>query len=265
MKKKILLTNDDGLFAPGLTTLVDELHRGGLYDLRVVAPEKEQSGVGHCITIHWPLYAERVELPEPIRAVPAYHVAGTPADCVKLAITNLFPDFKPDIVISGINRGPNVGMNVLYSGTVGGALEAVINGFPAIALSLDIPATGLWHFSLAAEVSVPIIAAALEHGIPEWSALNVNIPNLPQSELKGTRLTQHGKSGFKEFYVEEKPETLNRRKFRLEGSMAYRDEDENIDALALRAGYVSVTALGTCMFNAPAHDAFSRWPLFDTQ
>src|SRR5438132_9731210 len=120
MKKRILLTNDDGLASPGLTTLVSELLRTGEYDLRVVAPEKEQSGVGHCITIHWPLFAEKVALPEPVNAVQAFQVAGTPADCVKLAITNLFPDFAPDLVISGINRGPNVGMNVLYSGTVAG-------------------------------------------------------------------------------------------------------------------------------------------------
>ncbi len=259
--KKILLTNDDGLFAPGLTTLVHELSRSGKYDLRVVAPEKEQSGVGHCITIHWPLYAEKVDLPDPIKQVSAYKVAGTPADCVKLAITNLFPDFKPDIVVSGINRGPNVGMNVLYSGTVGGALEAVINGFPAIALSLDIPSTGLWHFSLAAELSAPIVAAALENGIPEWSALNVNIPNRAQSEIKGVRQTLHGKSGFKEYYIEEAPEN-GRRKFRLEGSMAYRDEDAAIDAIALREGYISVTALGLNMFNKAAHEQFSQWPMF---
>jgi 5'-nucleotidase len=261
MKKKILLTNDDGLFAPGLITVVNELARTGQYDLRVVAPEKEQSGVGHCITIHWPLYAEKVSLPDAVAHIPAYKVAGTPADCVKLAITNLFPDFKPDIVVSGINRGPNVGMNVLYSGTVGGALEAVINGFPAIALSLDIPTSGLWHFALAAELCAPIIAAALEHGVPEWSALNVNIPNIPQADVKGTRLTQHGKSGFKEYYVEEAEEN-GRRKFRLEGSMAYRDQDTWLDAIALKEGYISVTPLGLNMFNQTAYDHFKKWAAF---
>src|SRR4051812_7981619 len=204
--KRILLTNDDGLSSPGLTTLVHELQRTGRYDLRVVAPEKEQSGVGHCITIHWPLYAEKVTLPDPISNVPAFKVAGTPADCVKIAITNLFPDFLPDLVVSGINRGPNVGMNVLYSGTVAGALEACINGLPAVALSLDIPANGLWHFSLAAELAVPILDAAISNGLPEWSALNVNFPNRSQSQIKGTRLTRHGRSGFKEYYVEEAPE-----------------------------------------------------------
>src|SRR5437868_13668469 len=165
MMKKILLTNDDGLESPGLTTLVHALLSTGRYDLRVVAPEREQSGVGHCITIHWPLFAEKVTLPDPVSFIPAFKVAGTPADCVKLAITNLFPDFVPDLVLSGINRGPNIGMNVFYSGTVAGALEACMNSLPAVALSLDIPVGGLWHFGLASELSIPIIDAAVAQGL----------------------------------------------------------------------------------------------------
>jgi 5'-nucleotidase len=259
--KKILLTNDDGLAAPGLATLVHELQRTGRYDLRVVAPEKEQSGVGHCITIHWPLFAEKATLPDPVSNVPAFHVAGTPADCVKLAITNLFPDFVPDLVISGINRGPNVGMNVLYSGTVAGALEAVINGLPAVALSLDVPGNGIWHYSLAAEIAIPVIDAAIANGLPEWTALNVNIPNRAQSEIKGLRLTRQGRSGFKEYYVEEKTDTA-RRRFRLEGSMLFRDQDAGIDAIALRDGWVTVTPLGLSLLSTPALEQVEKWKMW---
>lgn len=259
--RRILITNDDGLSSPGLTTLVEELARTGRYDLRVVAPEREQSGVGHCITLHTPLFAEPATLPAPVGHVPAFKVAGTPADCVKLAITNLFPDFAPELVLSGINRGPNVGMNVLYSGTVAGALEACINGIPALALSLDVPPAGLWHFTLAAELTLPLIAQTLEAGLPPWSALNVNIPNLPQAEIKGTRLTQHGRSGFKEFYIEERSEGA-RRRFRLEGNMVFRDEDPKIDAVALRQGWVSVTPLGLCMLDADAWRHVQDWTLF---
>jgi len=258
---RILLTNDDGLSSPGLTTLVHELLRTGRYDLRVVAPEKEQSGVGHCITIHWPLYAEKVTLPDPLGNVPAFHVAGTPADCVKLAMTNLFPEFSPQLVISGINRGPNVGMNVLYSGTVGGALEAVINEMPAIAFSLDIPASGLWHFALAAELCLPIIDAVVSAGLPDWTALNVNIPNRPQAEIKGTRLTQQGRSGFKEYYIEEAAEG-SRRRFRLEGTMFYRDENTDIDAVALREGWITATPLGLSMQSKEGWESVRTWPLF---
>ena len=259
--KKILLTNDDGLHAPGLTTLIYELLRTGRYDLRVVAPEKEQSGVGHCITIHWPLFAEKVTLPDPVASVQAFRVLGTPADCVKLAITNLFPDFAPDIVVSGINRGPNVGMNVFYSGTVGGAMEASMNGLPALALSLDIPKNGMWHYGLASELCVPIIDAAVENGIPPWTVLNVNIPNRAQTEIKGTKLTSQGKSGFKEFYVEEAPEG-NRRKFRLEGEMTYRDADPRVDAVAVRDGWVSVMPLGLSVEDVGGHEKVKGWSIF---
>lgn len=261
MKKRILITNDDGLSAPGLTTLVQELLRGGRYELRVVAPENEQSGVGHCITLHTPLFAEPATLPGELAVVPAFKVGGTPADCVKLAITNLFPEFKPELVISGINRGPNVGMNVLYSGTVAGALEACINGMPALALSLDVPETGLWHFALAAELSLPLVEAALEHGLPAWTALNINLPNRPQQEIRGVRLTRHGLSGFKEYYVEERPEGA-RRRFRLEGTMVYRDAGEEIDGVALRAGWISVTPLGLNMQDETAWKHIAGWKVF---
>jgi len=259
--KHILLTNDDGLSSPGLTTLAAELLRTGRYDLRLVAPEKEQSCVGHCMTLHVPLYTEQVALPDGLSGLVAFQVAGTPADCVKIAITNLFPEFAPDLVISGINRGPNVGMNILYSGTVAGALEACMNGIPAVALSLDIPANGLWHFALAAELSVPLLDAVIANGLPEWTALNINIPNRPQADIKGTRLTRHGKSGFKEYYVEEAPEG-KRRRFRLEGKMLFRDADESVDAVALREGWISVTPLGLAWDNPACAKAIARWPIF---
>ncbi|MCW8132570.1 MAG: 5'/3'-nucleotidase SurE [Planctomycetota bacterium] len=262
--RRILITNDDGLSSPGLTSLAEELQRSGRCDLRVAAPEREQSGVGHCITLHTPLYAEPVSLPGDLAKVPAYKVAGTPADCVKIAITNLFPDFNPELVLSGINRGPNVGMNVLYSGTVAGALEACINGIPALALSLDVPASGLWHFALASELVMPIVFQALEAGLPPWTALNVNIPNRPQNEIHGTRLTRHGLSGFKEYYIEEKSEGA-RRRFRLEGSMVFRDQDEAIDAVALRKGWTSVTPLGLCMLDAQAWKHVESWEVFKPQ
>ena len=261
LRKRILITNDDGLSSPGLTTLARELHMSGLYDLRVVAPEKEQSGVGHCITIHTPLFAEPALLPDEIAHIPTYKVGGTPADCVKIALTNLFPDFKPDLVVSGINRGPNVGVNVLYSGTVAGAMEACLNDIPAIAFSLDVPTSGLWHFALASELALPIIAMTLEKGIPPWTALNVNLPNIPQSDVKGIRMAKHGVSGFKEYYIEEKSEGA-RRRFRLEGTMILRDADACYDASCLKEGYITVTPLGTCWQDAAAWEKVAGWSIF---
>lgn len=259
--RRILLTNDDGLSSPGLTTLAQVLQEAGGYDVRIAAPEREQSGVGHCITLHEPLYAEPMTLDGPLAGVPTWRVRGTPADCVKIAITNLFPGFEPELAVSGINRGPNVGMNVFYSGTVGGALEACINEIPALAVSLDVPTTGLWHFRLAAEQTLPLIAAALENGLPPWSALNVNLPNRPQAQQKGVRLTRQGVSCFKEYYVEEKCDPPHRR-FRLEGEMIFRDQDLDVDAVALREGWISVTPLGLSLPNPAALAHVKDWAVF---
>ncbi len=262
-KRRILITNDDGLDAPGLSTLVRALWQTGLYDLRVVAPEKEQSGVGHALTLHVPLYAEQATVSDELKEVPAYKVAGTPADCVKIAITNLFPEFKPELVLSGINTGPNVGLNVLYSGTVAGALEACINEMPAVAVSLDVSNDGVWRFPLAAEVVLPIVEQIFEKGLPDWTALNVNIPNRPQEEFRGTKLTRHGISGFKEYYVEE-PKEGARRRFRLEGKMILRDSSSEFDAMALSEGWVSVTPLGLCMQQSNALSQLEKWPLWSS-
>jgi 5'-nucleotidase len=263
-RKRILLTNDDGLSSPGLATLAADLLEAGEFDLRIAAPEREQSGVGHCITLHTPLLAEPVTLPDDLARIPTFRVMGTPADCVKLAITNLFPDFAPDLVLSGINRGPNVGINVLYSGTVAAALEACINGIPALALSLDVPQNGMWHFAQAAEHALPLVRAALTHGLPPWTILNVNFPNRPQKEFRGYRLTRHGRSGFKEYYTEQPPEGT-RRRFLLDGTMIFRDADDTYDAIAIQHGWISVTPLGLCLEDAPAWHHVEGWELFGSK
>jgi 5'-nucleotidase len=256
--KRILLTNDDGLLSPGLLALARELLKSAEVELRVVAPEREQSGVGHCVTLYTPLFVEAATLPGELAGIPAFQVAGTPSDCVKLAITNLFPDFAPDLVISGINRGPNIGINVFYSGTVAGALEASINGIPALALSLDIPPDGVWHFALAAEWALPAVRAALAHGLPPWTILNVNFPNRPAKEVRGYKLARHGRSGFKEYYTEEPPEGA-RRRFLLDGAMIFRDTDPAWDAAALREGWISVTPLGLSLEDATGWRHAQGW------
>jgi 5'-nucleotidase len=260
-KKKILLTNDDGLFAPGLLLVAECLAQQNEFELRLAAPEQEQSGVGHKITIFEPLFAEPVTMAAPLQQIPTFKIAGTPADCVKLALTNLFPDFQPDLVLSGINRGPNVGVNVLYSGTVGGAYEACINGFPAIALSIDVGGDGLWHFPAAARAALPIIKAALEYGLPPWGILNVNLPNCPLEKMRSVKLTRHGLSGFKEYYIEEQAQGT-RRRFRLEGDMLMRESEECFDTVALKQGYISVTPLGLNFESARHREQVARWPLF---
>ncbi len=236
-RPRILLTNDDGLASPGLAALAAAL--GGWAELVVVAPREERSAVGHAITLTGTLEAERV----PFDGVAeAYAVDGTPADCAKLATRALYASAPPVLCVSGLNRGPNVGVNVFYSGTVGAALEAVVNGVPGIAVSKD-------HGDVlsprdAAAVALPIIREALRRGMPAWHALNVNVPDLPREDIRGVKVTRQGVSGFDERYRELAREGVSaRRRFRLEGEMLLRETDGVTDAEALAGGWVSVTPI----------------------
>ncbi len=259
---RILIINDDGLFAPGLLTLVDELARQERFDLRVVAPEREQSGVGHALTLHEPLFAEPVTLPGDLAHIPTFKISGTPADCVKLALSSLFSDFRPQLVLSGINRGPNIGTLLVYSGTVAGALEGVVNGCPAIAFSLDVPRGGLWHFAVAAQHAVTIVDAVLGHGLPKGIALNVNFPDLPREKIRGMRLVHQGESGFFEEGYEEEVSSGPRRRFRLEGELRDLDPGEDYDLAALRAGWITVTPIGLRLERQECHAALQHLPLW---
>lgn len=233
---RILLTNDDGLGAPGIEALLAEL--AGFADVWVVAPESERSGVGHGLTLHTPLYVRDVEIPG---ARGAIAVSGTPADCVKFAVTSRFADVEFDLVASGVNNGPNAGTNVIYSGTVAGAREGVICGIPAIACSVDFGPEPRCVY--AAQVAGRIVRRILETPLPEGVWLNVNVPNLPAERIRGMRITRNGTSGFRERYIDEGADESGRRRYRLEGDFILNDPDESYDAAALKAGWISITPL----------------------
>lgn len=250
---RILLTNDDGITSPGLASIALELLRAGGHELTLIAPDTQQSGVGHGITLHRPVFVEEVKLPDELGSLPAYQVTGTPADCVKLALTAIMKGEPPDLVVSGINSGLNYATISIYSGTVAGAREACLNDISAIALSLDSPSDGLWRFPLAAELSLPVVQEALEWGLPKGTLLNVNIPSLPASKIRGYRLARQGLSRFDEWF-EEEPREGTRRKFRIEGSFLLTDTDPTTDVIALRDGYVAVCPLG---LRSPPEDSVS--------
>jgi 5'-nucleotidase len=234
----ILLTNDDGHIAPGLAAIADALTADG-HVVRVAVPDRERSGAGHAVTLHEPLRASRFDF----RGLEAFRLSGTPVDCVKLSTLELWKE-QPEIVVSGINLGANVGENVFYSGTVSAAAEAAMNGFPAAALSLDI---GKPEFGYASEIGLRIVNAALAHGLPEGVFLNINVPNRPQSEIRGLRFTRQGRSGYHEYYMPTSKDRPEAREFRVDGDMIIREEPIEFDAAALRDGWVSVTPLGLCL------------------
>jgi 5'-nucleotidase len=249
---RALLTNDDGINAPGLHALWREVRK--VAEVVVVAPATEQSAVGHAITLSYPLRIEEVRKDGTIYG---YAVNGTPADCVKIAVST-FLKKTPDIVISGINLGPNTGTNVIYSGTVSAATEGTILGIPSMAISLTTFANP--YYGYAAKLAGELAAAVHAYGLPESTLLSVNVPNVREKDIAGIRITRQGKSKFKEFFdkrVDPKGGTY----YWLAGDMEEGDESEDSDHAAIRDNFVSITPLHYDMTNERAIEEIKSWKL----
>jgi 5'-nucleotidase len=226
----ILLSNDDGIQSEGLTALEQEL--GQVAETYTVAPDRAQSSMSHALTLHRPL---RVHELGPRRLA----VDGTPVDCVKLALTGLL-SARPNLVVSGINKGPNLGDDIIYSGTVSAAIEAALLGIPAIAVSL----VTFQHFDFraAADFTTKLVARIEEHGFPPGTLLNVNVPALPRDQLKGWQLTRMGKRHYSETIVE-RVDPRGGKYYWIGGDDLGFAHDDGTDCLAVHEGYVSVTPL----------------------
>ncbi|GAN35201.1 MAG: 5'/3'-nucleotidase SurE [Candidatus Brocadia sp. AMX2] len=232
---QILLTNDDGIYAPGIAALKHKIQDLG--QVTVVAPDVEQSGVGHSITFSHPLRIREAHLDNEFIG---YSVNGSPADCVKLAIYEVVKQ-KPDVVISGINMGSNVGIHILYSGTVAAAVEAAIMGFPSIAVSFEI--SGQYaDIHSAAKVARSVIERILSHKLPKGSLLNVNIPSIPPDQIKGIKVTRQFAHDFKENF-EKRIDPGGKDYYWLIGTDKTRHREEDTDIHAVNEGYISITPL----------------------
>lgn len=230
---RILVTNDDGIDSPGIFALVQALRT--IADVSVVAPDRQQSAVGHALTVSDPLRATKVRRDG---ASFGYAINGTPADCVKIALCSLLED-KPDLLVSGINHGSNTSKNILYSGTVSAASEGMMMGVPSMAVSL----ASLNHSTDAsAAASYAALIASRFHSlnVPPDTLLNVNVPALPKEQIKGIRITQQGTSGWEDAY-ERRKDPMGREYFWLSGHYNSVDTALDIDEGAMKAGYVSVT------------------------
>ena len=225
---RILVTNDDGIHSEGIVELARALARIG--EVFVVAPAHEMSAASHSLTLTRPLRIDRLDERR-------YAVDGTPTDCVTLALAHLLKDHRPDILLSGINRGPNLGDDTTYSGTVAGALEGSIHGLPAIAVSLV--AHRAFDFSHAAEFAADLAAKVLADGLPKGTLLSVNVPPGP---VRGVRVTRQGIKAIDPTVVE--GTDPRRRKYYWIGSdNATWDNEEGTDYGAIHEGLVSITPL----------------------
>ena len=249
---RVLLSNDDGIYAPGLAALHEALC--DVADVSVVAPQAESSAVGHAITIYNPLKTKEVYRNGSFFG---YAVDGTPADCVKLAVSALLPE-PPDFVISGINLGPNVGISVIYSGTVSAATEGTILGIPSMAISLSTFTEPIWD--TAKWVARQMLERLAEHGLPEGTLLNVNVPNIPQSLVKGTRVTRMGRSRFVETF-ERRTDPRGNTYYWMDGEIKLLEDPAETDMNAVADGYISLSPLGFDLTHYAALPHLEKWQL----
>lgn len=249
---KILVTNDDGIYAPGIFALVNAMKELG--DVSVVAPLAEKSAVGHAITVSDPLRVTEIER----NGIFFGHaVNGTPADCVKIAIKCLL-DQKPDIVVSGINQGSNTATNVIYSGTVSAAAEGVILGIPAIAVSLT--SFSNKDFSYAGKVALHISRQVLEHGLPERTLLNINVPALPENEIREVLPAKQGKGRYEEVF-DRRNDPQNRTYYWMAGKRMILDKDDDVDDVIVMQNKVAVTPIQYDLTHHEFLKELQKWKL----
>ncbi|MCX7983951.1 MAG: 5'/3'-nucleotidase SurE [Bacteroidetes bacterium] len=249
----ILVTNDDGIDAQGIAALVKELKK--IATVTVVAPDKQQSAVGHAITMNYPL---RVKEYYKNGKFFGYAVQGTPADCVKIAVRALLPE-EPDLIVSGINHGSNTAISVIYSGTVSAATEGTVLGIPSIAVSLTTYKPSP-DFSYAARIARKLSLLVLKQGLPRRTLLNVNVPALPKSEIKGVLVTKQSSALWNDTFDHRRdPGGVDY--YWLTGVLDNPDTDITYDEAAIRQGYVSITPIHYDLTDYETYEVLQRWPI----
>ena len=244
--KRILLTNDDGVFAEGIEELAKVLRKK--YHITIVAPDRERSAASHSLTLHHPLRIVKIRKDK-------FAIDGTPTDCVILAINSIL-DEKPDLVISGINNGPNLGEDVLYSGTVAAAIEAMNLEYRAIAVSLASYKKG--DFADCAAIISSLFSKDFLSILSPKTILNINIPPLPLEEIQGFKVTKLGHRVYSDFIVEKK-DPRGKPYFWIGGQVPEWSEGGETDFDAIKAGYVSITPLNVDMTNYSYFPKIENW------
>lgn len=235
---KVLISNDDGIHATGIQMLAAKLSEA--YDVYVVAPDRERSATGHALTLHKPIRIESVSMNAPVKE--AFSVSGTPSDCVKLGLKALLKDVSFDVLVSGVNHGPNLGSDVIYSGTVSAALEGAIHGIPSIAVSLVNGFDKMADFSPAVSFVKDFIPKALKTGIPQKGILNINIPAVSQEFFTGVQVCPLGTRMYTDSY-EKRVDPRGGVYYWLAGEVIETDNAEDSDVECIRNNMVAVSPI----------------------
>ena len=248
----ILISNDDGIHAPGILALVSVAKEFG--ELTVIAPDSPQSGMGHAISVGTPLRLEKEELPG---GITGYACSGTPADCVKIA-TGVIMDRPPNLILSGINHGSNSSISAVYSGTLSVAREGAVQGIPSMAFSLC-QYSHEADMGPARAIARSLIAQALSKPLNPGDCLNVNIPPIPLAEIKGMRITRQAEGRWVEEF-DQRTDPYGRPYYWLTGRFTLQDKGMDTDEHALKAGYVSITPV---QYDLTAHQQLARFSQWD--
>jgi 5'-nucleotidase len=246
---KILVTNDDGIHSEGLIVLAKALHEVG--DVLVVAPDREKTAIAHSITLHRPLRVEKIK-------GNFYAVDGTPADCVHLGVNAILPE-RPRLVVSGINKGGNLGDDITYSGTVSAAFEGTLLGIPSFAISLV--SRSHFKFHTAARFAVKVAQHILKKGLPKDTLLNINVPNLKEGEIKSYKITQQGRWAHNGSAVIEKVDPRGKKYYWIGGGKLIFDKRRGTDFEAVSNSYISITPLHLDLTNYSSIRELKKWRL----
>jgi 5'-nucleotidase len=248
---KILVTNDDGIRSEGIIVLAKALREIG--DVFVIAPDRERSAIAHSVTLHRPLRIEKVKKNY-------YAVDGTPADCVHFGVNGILPG-QPHLIISGINKGGNLGDDITYSGTVSAALEGTLLGIPSFAVSLV--SRSHFKFGTAARFAVKVARHVARKGLPKDTFLNINVPNLDEKDVKSYRITRQGRwvHNFKSNRIVEKMDPRGRKYYWIGEGPLISDQRGNTDIEAVSNSYISITPLHIDLTHYPSIQELKKWRL----
>ena len=248
----VLLTNDDGFDSEGLQAARAALAKVG--EVAVVAPDRNWSAAGHNRTMDKPLRVANVRLPD---GAAAFVTDGTPSDCVSLAVLGVL-ERRPDVVVAGINKGPNLGDDITYSGTVAAAMEGALAGIPSIAISLTDYFE--WDFTYAADFAARLAMAVYDHGLPPGVLLNVNVPALPAGEVKGVEITRLGKRIYRDMLIR-REDPFGRPYYWLGGEVPRGVAEQGTDMWAIGEARISITPIHLDLTNYRLLDTLRRWHL----
>jgi len=246
---KILVTNDDGIHSEGIIVLAKALREVG--DVLVVAPDREKSAIAHSLTLHRPLRVERIKRN-------FYTVDGTPADCVYLGVNTIFPT-RPQLIVSGINKGGNLGDDVTYSGTVSAAFEGTLLGIPSFAISLV--SRSQFKFHTAARFAVRVAQYIIKKGLPKDTFLNINVPNLDEKEIKSYKITAQGRWIHNGTGVIEKIDPRGKKYYWIGSEQLIFHKRGDTDFEAVSDSYISITPLHLDLTNYSSIQEMRKWKL----